>query len=397
MSKSVALFAETVGFIRSISNQPKGNISLHSPVFMGNEMKYLKECIDSTYVSSVGTFVNQFEDITAAYTGATSAVVCSNGTAALHMALLLSGVRQGNEVITQPLTFIATVNAITYTGANPVFVDVDLQTMGLSPLSLKLFLEEFAELHDDGFCYNKKSKNKIAACVPMHTFGHPCKIDEIAEICNNYNITLVEDAAESIGSLFKGKHTGTFGKLGVISYNGNKTITTGGGGMILTNDTKLGKKAKHLTTQAKVSHPWEFNHDLIGYNYRMPNINAALGVAQMETLDFFISKKRELALIYKYFFEKIGIDFFSEPENCFSNYWLNVIILENKDERDAFLKYSNEKKVMVRPAWNLMNRLDMFKECQCGCLQNAVWLQERIVNIPSSVLKNDNKFDLLKL
>jgi aminotransferase in exopolysaccharide biosynthesis len=377
---------ETVGFIRNLFNEPSAFIPLHEPRFTGNEKKYLSECIDSTFVSSVGKFVDKFEEITAAYTGAKRAVVCVNGTEALHMALLLAGVRRDEEVITQPLTFIATANAISYTGAVPVFVDVDRETLGLSPSSLLAFLEEFGEIRHDGACYNKLSSKRISACLPVHIFGHPCRIDEIITICDQYHIPVVEDAAESIGSFYKGKHTGTFGKLGILSYNGNKTITTGGGGMILTNDEELGKLAKHLTTQAKVPHQWEYVHDQIGYNYRMPNINAALGVAQMESLGFFIEKKRELAITYKTFFESMGISFFTEPEHAFSNYWLNAIILENKEERNQFLEFTNHEKVMTRPAWRLMNRLPMFEKCQAFHLENAYWLEDRLVNVPSSVI-----------
>jgi aminotransferase in exopolysaccharide biosynthesis len=379
------MYNDIIRFIRNIY-QTEDFIPLHEPRFIGNEKKYLEECIDSTFVSSVGKFVDRFEEITAEYTGAKKAVVCVNGTEALHMALMLSGVNQGDEVITQPLTFIATVNAISYTGAKPVFVDVDLETMGLSPASLKNFLEEYGEMRNNGFCYNKKTNNKISACIPMHTFGHPCKIDEIAIICEKYNIALIEDAAESIGSKYKGKHTGTFGKFGILSYNGNKIITTGGGGMILTNDELLGKLAKHLTTQAKIPHLWEYAHDHIGYNYRMPNLNAALGVAQMENLDKYIKIKRDLALSYKTFFTKNNISFFSEPENAFSNYWLNAIILKDKVERDAFLEYTNNNKVMTRPAWRLMYKLPMFKDCLTYEIKNSEWLEDRLVNIPSSVI-----------
>jgi aminotransferase in exopolysaccharide biosynthesis len=376
-----------VKFIRTLYKEPTAFIPLHEPRFIGNEKKYLAECIDSTFVSSVGKFVDQFEEITAEYTGAKKAIVCVNGTEALHMALLLAGVKRDEEVITQPLTFIATANAIAYTGAQPVYVDVDRDTMGMSPVSLKAFLEEYGRLDDDGYCYNKSTGKKISACLPVHIFGHPCRIDEIVEICNTHHIPVVEDAAESIGSLYKGRHTGTFGKLGILSYNGNKTITTGGGGMILTDDEELGKLAKHLTTQAKVPHQWEYVHDHVGYNYRMPNINAAMGVAQMESLDYFIEKKRELAAAYKSFFDSIGVSFFTEPEHAFSNYWLNAVILVDRKERDEFLEYTNREKVMTRPAWRLMNRLPMFENCQAFQLENAMWLEDRIVNVPSSVPK----------
>lgn len=361
-------------------------IPLHRPIFIGNEKKYLNECIDSTYVSSVGKFVDRFENMVAEFTQAKKAVVCVNGTEALHMALMLCGVKRNDEVITQPLTFIATANAISYIGAKPVFIDVDKETMGLSALKVSEFLNTNAEVHDDGFCYNKVTGNRISACLPMHTFGHPVKLFDLKKVCDKFNIALVEDAAESIGSKYKGIHTGTIGKIGVLSFNGNKTITTGGGGMILTNDEELGKLAKYLTTQAKIQHPWEFVHDKIGYNYRMPNINAALGCAQMENLPLFIQKKRELAKNYSEFFNSIGIQFFKEPVDCESNYWLNAIILENKKQRDEFLEYSNNQRVMVRPIWCLMTKLEMYKNCLKGNLDNAEWLEERVVNLPSSVM-----------
>lgn len=372
--------------IREIFGEPDNFIPLHAPKFIGNEKKYLEDCIDSTFVSTVGEFVGKFEKVTADYTGAKKALVTSTGTAALHIALLISDVKQGDEVITQPLTFVATANAIAYTGAHPVFVDVDMETLGLSPASLKAFLEEFGEILDDGYCYNKKTKNKISACVPVHTFGHPCKIDEIAVICKKYNIALIEDAAESIGSKYKGKHTGTFGKYGILSYNGNKTITTGGGGMLLVNDEISGKRARHLIERAKIPHRWDYFHDEIGYNYSMPGLNAALGVAQMENLDKFIVRKRDLAMIYKTFFTQHDIPFFSEPENAFSNYWLNVIFFEDKKERNAFIEFSNDHKVMTRPAWQLMNKLPMYINCLTYEIKNAVWLADRLVNIPSSVI-----------
>ena len=378
-------FQETVSFIRNQFKNAEGFIPLHAPGFFGNEKKYLEECIDSTYVSSVGKFVDMFEDITAKYTGAKRAVVCVNGTNALYLALIMSGVKQNDEVLTQPLTFIATVNAISYCNASPVFIDVDKDTMGLSPEALEHFLKNNTELKSDG-CFNRLTKNKISACVPMHTFGFPCRIDEIAEICNRYQIPVVEDAAESIGSFYKGKHTGTFGNIGVLSFNGNKTITTGGGGMLLFTDEETGKKAKHITTQAKVPHRWEFVHDEIGYNYRMPNLNAALGLAQMENLEIIIEKKRKLAANYKQFFANIGVSFASEIQEAKANYWLNAIILKDKDERDRFLQFTNDNNVMTRPAWRLMNKLEMFKHFQTGSVENAQWLEDRIVNIPSSVI-----------
>ncbi len=380
----MATYQFIIDKIRDIYDEPEKFIPLHAPLFVGNEKKYLNECIDSTYVSSVGRFVNLFEEKISEFTGSKRAVVCVNGTNALYLALNLVGVKQYDEVITQPLTFIATANAISYCGALPIFLDVDRNTMGLSPESLKSFLATSSEMKD-GECYNLVTGKRIKACVPMHTFGHPCRIDEIVAICEKYKIELIEDAAESIGSYYKGKHTGTFGKIGVLSFNGNKTITTGGGGMLLFNDEKMASRAKHLSTQAKIAHPWEFVHDEVGYNYRMPNINAALGVAQLESLSFFLEKKRLLAEEYSFFFKDKNVDFFHEPENSISNYWLNVILLESKTERDIFLAESNNQKVMTRPVWRLMNKLTMFEKCQCSDLSNAEWLEKRVVNIPSSV------------
>ena len=377
---------EFINFVRQIFSNQEGFIPLHAPTFIGNEKKYLEECVDSTFVSSVGKFVDEFEMKMAEYTGAKKAVVCVNGTNALQLALLLVGVEANDEVITQPLTFIATANAISYCGAYPVFVDVNKETMGLCPVALEKFLENNAEIKK-GVCFNKNTQRRIKACVPMHTFGHPCKIDEIINVCKKYNIELVEDAAESLGSYYKGRHTGTFGKIGILSFNGNKVITTGGGGMLLFNDEKLAQKAKHLTTQAKVAHKWEFVHDEIGYNYRMPNINAALGCAQLEQLDVFLKNKRKTALKYKEFFSISASTFITEPDNCKSNYWLNAIILKSREQRDEFLEKTNSAGIMTRPIWELMNRLPMFKDCQCGNLSNSEWLADRVVNIPSSVIK----------
>lgn len=375
---------QIITFIRELYQEPTDFIPLHSPVFQGNEKKYLEECIDTTFVSSVGKFVDSFEEKTAQYTGSKYAVVCVNGTNALHIALQLSGVKAGDEVITQPLTFIATTNAIVYAGATPIFVDVDKDTMGLSPVALELFLKENAEIIN-GECFNKKTKKRIKACMPMHTFGHACRIEEIIEICQKYHIEVVEDAAEAMGSFYKEKHLGTFAKIGAISFNGNKIMTTGGGGMILTNDETIAKKAKHITTQAKVPHQWEFFHNEIGYNYRMPNLNAAVGVAQLEQLNFFLKNKRKTAKLYQEFFSSLNIPFFTERENEKCNFWLNAIVLENKEQREDFLKETNANGVMTRPIWRLMNQLPMFINCFKGDLTNAQWLEDRVVNIPSSV------------
>lgn len=378
------MYSQVTDFVHQLFGTEE-TVPLHAPLFIGNEKKYLNECIDTTFVSSIGKFVDRFEEEVAAYTGAKRAVVCVSGTNALHMAMMLVGVEREDEVLTQALTFIATCNAISYIGAHPVFIDVDMETLGLSPNAVKAWLEKNAELKND-ICYNKRTGRKVKACVPMHTFGHPVKIDELVQICNEWHIELVEDAAESIGSLYKGKHTGTFGKVGAISFNGNKTITTGGGGMLLFQDEELGKLAKHLTTQAKVPHRWAFIHDQIGYNYRMPNINAALGCAQLENLERYVENKRKTAKIYADFFKNVpDITFFTEPENCRSNYWLNVVMLKDKAAQQEFLEYTNDHGIMTRPVWELMNRLEMFKHCENDGLKNTEWLADRIVNIPSSV------------
>lgn len=360
-------------------------VPLSVPRFIGNEKKYLAECIDTTFVSSVGKFVDRFEGDMAAYTGAKKAVVCVSGTNALHMALMLVGVERNDEVLTQALTFVATCNALSYIGAHPVFIDVDKDTLGLSPTAVRKWLKNNAELKN-GICYNKSTGCRVKACVPMHTFGHPAHLDELVQVCTEWNIELVEDAAESIGSLYKGKHTGTFGKVGVISFNGNKTITTGGGGMLLFQDEKLGQLAKHITTQAKVPHRWEFVHDHIGYNYRMPNINAALGCAQLEHIGEFIENKRQTAACYAEFFRNItDVTFFIEPTSCYSNYWLNTLILKDKTSQLNFLQYTNDHDVMTRPVWELMSCLEMFKGYENDGLENTQWLADRIVNLPSSV------------
>ena len=378
-----------VQFIRSTFDEPAAFIPLHDPRFTGNEKRYLNECIDSNFVSSVGEFVGRFEKMCAEYVGAKYAVAAMNGTSALHIALLTAGVNPADEVITQSLTFIATANAISYTGASPVFVDVDRETMGLSPSRMEEFLYSNAIMKDDGFCYDKITDRRISACVPMHTFGHPVKLKELAALCDKYNIALIEDAAESIGSTYHGKQTGTFGKAGVFSFNGNKIITTGGGGMIVTDDEAIAKRAKHITTQAKVPHRWEFVHDEIGYNYRLTNINAALGCAQMESLPVYLQLKRELAKAYEAFFADGEYTFFTEPEGCRSNYWLNVILAKDLAHRDELLACTNDNGIMTRPIWRLMNELDMFGHCRCGNLENSKWFEERVVNIPSSAIIKD--------
>jgi perosamine synthetase len=374
---------DTIQFIKSQFNH-QDIIPLHVPQFGGNEKKYLMDTIDSTFVSSVGAYVDQFETLMASIAQSQKAVAVVNGTAALQVALRLAGVKPNTEVITQALTFVATANAIAYNNAYPIFLDVDIDTMGLSPVAVQNFLEEFGELREDG-CYNKSTQRKITACVPMHTFGFPVHLDELMEVCNKWQIPVIEDAAESLGSTYKNKHTGSLGQLGVFSFNGNKIVTCGGGGAVVTNNIKLGEKGKNLTTTAKIPHPYEYVHDELGYNYRMPNLNAALACAQLEQLDRFLNNKRQLAVEYTAYFEKQGVLFRTETPNTKANYWLMCVQLENKIERDLFLKTTNENKVMTRPIWQLMFRLPMYNQCQKDEQKNALFLEERIVNIPSSV------------
>jgi len=378
-------YTEIIDFIKN-QFPTKDFIPLHEPNFSGREKEYVLDTIESTFVSSVGAYVDKFEIMMAELSKTQKAVALVNGTSALQIALRLSGVGSGDEVLTQALTFIATINAIIYNGASPVFLDVDLDTMGLSPNAVQAFLEEFGEIRD-GVCYNKKTNRKIAACMPMHTFGFPVHLDKLIAICNIWNIPVVEDAAESIGSEYKGKPTGGFGKLGVFSFNGNKIVTSGGGGAIVTNDIQLGIKAKHLTTTAKVPHPYEYVHDEIGYNFRMPNLNAALACAQLEQLKSFIQNKRNLASEYSIFFESTGVKFRTELPYTKANYWLMCIELENKKDRDSFLKETNENKVMTRPIWQLIFKSPLYSNFQRDSQEKAIYLEDRIINIPSSVRK----------
>lgn len=376
-----------VQFVRELYGKSASElIPLHAPHFGGNEKKYLNDTIDSTFVSSVGAFVNESEKLIAEFTGAKFAIATGNGTLALHASLLVAGVKSGDEVITQALTFVATGNAIKYCGANPIFVDVDLDTAVMSPTSLLDFLESHCYLDQQGNCINKISGKKISACVPMHTFGLVGRIEEIAAICEKYNIVLVEDAAESMGSYCKGIHTGRFGKLGTLSFNGNKTITCGGGGAILTDDETLAKKAKHITTTAKIPHQWDFFHDELGYNYRLPNLNAALLVAQMEQLPNFLQSKRKIASNYQGFFMENNINFIKERTDTISNYWLNNLIVKDREERDFILNYTNSNNVMTRPVWILLNKLPVFANDFVFSSENSEWLEDRIINIPSSVI-----------
>lgn len=361
-------------------------VPLHEPSFKGNEWAYVKECLDTGWVSSVGKYVDRFEIDIAEYTGAKKAVSVVNGTAALHICLKLAGVEPNDEVLIPSLTFIATANAVAYCGAVPHFVDCEMKTLGLDPHKLRDYLEEIAEMKQ-GQCYNKRTGRRIKAVVPMHTFGHPVDLDPLIEECEKYRIELIEDAAESLGSYYKGRHTGNLGKLAALSFNGNKTITTGGGGAILTNDESLAKLAKHLTTTAKIPHRWNYKHDQVGYNYRMPNLNAALGCAQLEQLDGFLERKRALAESYKKAFEGIaGIAFFTEPDFAKSNYWLNVLLLDesNLGMRDQLLESLNDKGIMSRPVWTLMNKLEMYKDCPQMDLSVAEKIEKQLINIPSS-------------
>ena len=363
-----------------------GNVALHEPSFEGNEWLYLKECLDSTFVSSVGKFVDRFEDELQTYTGAKYAISVVNGTAALQIAFKLAGVQADDEVLVPALTFVATVNAVTYCNAIPHFIDSEEATLGIDTLKLRDYLQKNTS-QNSGKCINNQTGRVIRALVPMHTFGHPSDIDGLLAIANDFNIVLVEDSAESLGSFYGGQHTGTFGILGTLSFNGNKTITTGGGGAILTNNEALARHAKHLTTTAKIPHAWEFRHDEVGHNYRMPNLNAALGCAQLEELPTKLASKRELLKRYQRAFAPVkGVSLFSEPKNCQSNYWLQTLLLDKteSENRDLILESTNKTGIMTRPAWVLMNELEPFKGFPSMDLATAKSLSERIINIPSS-------------
>lgn len=370
-------------FIRELYGEPEAFIPLHAPTFVGREKEYLCRCIDTTFVSSVGEYVDSFEELTREYTGAAHATAVSNGTSALQASLTLCGVKPGDIVITQGLTFVATPNAISHCGAEPIFLDSD-HTLGLSPDALVAFLEAFTEKKNGGV-YDRQTGQRIAACVPMHVVGHACRIDRLCSICTEWGIPVVEDAAEGLGSFYKGRHLGTFGTLGVLSYNGNKTLTTGGGGMILSSRVKLGKRAKHITSTAKLPHAWEFEHDQIAWNYRMPNVNAAIGCAQMEYLSEILEEKRSIASRYDAFLSDSPIRFHREPDSCVSNYWLNSIEFEDKSQRDSFLEYSNNSGVMSRPLWKLMVDLPMYAHSRHDTLEVARSYVDRIVNLPSGV------------
>ena len=359
---------------------------MHAPSFGGNEMKYVTETINSTFVSSVGKFVDEFEHKVERFTGATKAVATVNGTAALNAALYIAGVKRDDYVITQALTFVATCNAVYHMGAELIFVDVSKVSLSLCPIALNAYLTQHAQQDEHG-CFHKADRRRISAVIPMHTFGHPAELDELVAVCDRWNITLIEDAAESLGSLYKGKHTGTIGELGALSFNGNKIITTGGGGMVLCRDAVLGARTKHVTTTAKVQHPYEFYHDEPGFNYRLPNINAALGCAQMEVLPSIIKQKRRVAALYQEFFNGSEFSFVSEPDYAQSNYWLNTIICPDQQARDELLNVTNKLGVMTRPSWQLMHRLPMFKNAHRDSLTVSKWLEGHLINLPSSPLE----------
>ena len=380
------MFQPVVEFVRELYGTREA-IALHIPSLRGNAQRYVSDAIESTFVSSVGAYVDRFEREMARYTGAERAVATVNGTAALHVALRLAQVGPGDLVLTQPLTFVATCNAIAYCGAEPVFIDVDLDTLGLSAAALEAWLSEHAQRDAEGTCRSRHSGQRIPVCLPMHTFGHPADLDGLLDVCQRWGLMLVEDAAESLGSLYRGRHTGTLGHLGALSFNGNKIITTGGGGMVLA-DQAQGTRAKHLTTTAKVPHAYEYVHDEIGFNYRMPNLNAALGCAQLEELEAFVEAKREVAQRYAAFFDGQPFRFVAEPEGCRSNYWLNAVLCEDRAQRDALLAATNQQGVMTRPIWTLMTRLPAFAHCRAGPLPHAEWLEDRVVNLPSSVPSN---------
>lgn len=383
------MFAPLIDFICD-HYRSNGPIPLHAPVFGGHERAYLLETIDSTFVSSVGPFVERFERDIAAYTGSPRAVATVNGTAALHVALRLAGVGPDDLVLTQPLTFVATCNAIAYCGAEPVFIDVDRHTLGLSPLALEAWLDEHARLDSDGVCRSRADDRVLRCCVPMHTFGFPADLDGLVAVCARWNLAMVEDAAESLGSLYHGRHTGTFGLLGALSFNGNKIITTGGGGMILANET-LATHARHLTTTAKTPHAYEYVHDELGYNYRLPNLNAALGCAQLEQIEAFVAAKRALSDGYAALLADSPLRLVREAADCRANYWLNTVICETPAQRDALLERTNAQGVMTRPIWRLMHTLPMYAHCRHGVLENAEWLEARVVNLPSSVLPGGSR------
>ena len=383
------MFDEFTNFVRDLYGT-EGLIPLHEPTFSEKEKKFLVDVINSTFVSSIGKSVSEFEKKVASYMGIKHAVAVVNGTAALHLALKVSDVEENSEVITQSLSFVATCNAIRYCNAYPAFIDIDKENLTVSPETVKTFLNKFAEIRRDGHCWNKKSNRKISALLLVNTYGFPTDTLKIKKICSKFKIPVIEDCAESLGSFIRNNHCGINADISTLSFNGNKIITTGGGGMILTNNSKIAKQAKHLSTTARISHKWKFAHDQIGYNYRMPNLNAALGLAQFHSLQKFIKSKRLIAEKYQKWGERFGLNFVKEDNLSKANYWLNCLILKNKREKESFIKFTQENGIMTRPTWTPMHRLKIYQDSFKDNLENTDWISERLVNVPSSPIF-DNK------
>ncbi|WP_150100250.1 LegC family aminotransferase [Nitratidesulfovibrio vulgaris] len=381
------MLEEILRRIREVQHFPDGPIPLHAPVFAGNEKKYVIDAIESTFVSSVGEYVTRFEEMLCSLTGARHAVACCNGTSALEMSLRLAGVRSGDVVLTQPLSFVATANAIVHAGAEPVFLDIERNTLGLSPSAVRDFLQAQC-VRGQGVCRLADTGQRVAACVPMHSFGLPVRMDELLAICGEWNVPVVEDAAEALGSSYKGRYCGTMGQLGVLSFNGNKTVTTGGGGAILTNNDELATTAKHLTTTGKIPHPWEYRHDTVAWNFRLPNLNAALGCAQLEQIENFIETKRKRAAAYAEIFNGTGWEFVMEPEYCRSNYWLCAVLTNSVVEKKTFIEKANASGLGTRPAWEPLHTLPIYQNCRCGELSTTIDIASRLVNLPSGVVRN---------
>ena len=378
------MFEELLRRIREVQNFPDGPVALHAPIFAGNEKRYVMDAIESTFVSSVGEYVTRFEEMLCSLTGARYAVACCNGTSALEMALRLAGVQSGDVVLTQPLSFVATANAIVHAGAEPVFLDVERSTLGLSPDAVRKFLEARC-LRGQGVCRLADTGQRVAACVPMHSFGLPVRMDELLAVCDEWNVPVVEDAAEALGSSYKGRYCGTMGQLGVLSFNGNKTVTTGGGGAILTNSDELAATAKRLTTTAQIPHRWEYRHDAVAWNFRLPNLNAALGCAQLEQLERFIDIKRKRAAAYAELFRDTDWEFVTEPGNCRSNYWLCAVLTNSPSEKNAFLAATNDAGLGTRPVWEPLHSLPMYQHCRREDVSTAMDIASKLVNLPSGV------------
>lgn len=383
------MFEAFVHWVRKYYQRPEGIIHLHESLITENDYNYIKDCLNSRIVSSVGSYVDQLEQRICKFTNASYAVATINGTSALHISLLLAGVQPGELVITTPFTYVATGNAILYTGADPLFLDIDRQTLGLSPKKLNDFLDKGTFRKSDGHRYHKVSGKRIAACLPVHAFGHPAAMEEITSTCSGFHIPVIEDAAEALGSWYKNKHAGTWGLAGIFSFNGNKLITSGGGGMIVTQHQEFAAQALHLTTQARIKENYGYFHDYLGYNYRMPNLNAALGCAQMDNVDSILQKTAHLTEAYRKFFQPYGVSVIKAPLHADSNYWMQAIMLKSEEERDNFVQYTNEQEVHTRPAWQLLHRFPMFASCFCDELENAEYIEKHVACLPSTVVLVD--------